>query len=230
MRPTCQCFSQRHTKHGRLSSLHRETQDTDCESWQRLLHLIDLAVESGVETFVPLREFTQEQRADIVTLPPKIAELKSVKNFCLYGSCLTRIPPEIGEMESLESFDPYTSYFLHWFPYEITRCAKLKDSRVSTRAIYGNLKFRPPFPHLYQSENQDAFSCVTPKNCSICNAVLDKSNVYRRWISTRVGTDVLPLLVNACSMNCIDLLPPTPENYVDGPHTGGHHIQQPPPW
>ena len=230
MRPICQCFSQRHAKHGQLSSLHCEPQNTECEAWQRLLHLTDLAIESGAEYFDPLREFTLEQRAEIVTLPRKIAELKSVKKFCLYGSYLTRIPPEIGEMDALESFDPYTSYFLHWFPYEITRCRKLKNSRVSTRAIYGNMKFRPPFPHLNQPENQDAFAYLTPEHCSVCNAALDQSNICRRWISTRVGTDILPLLVNACSKNCIDSLPPTPENYVDGPHAGGHHIQQPPPW
>ena len=129
-----------------------------------------------------------------------------------------------------EYFDSYTSYFLHWYPYEITRCGKLNDSRLSTRAVYGNMKFRPPFPHLYQPENKDAFAFVTPGNCSVCTASLDKSNVYRRWISLNVGTDTAPLLVNACSMNCIDSLPPTPENYVSGPHVGGHHIQQPAPW
>ena len=58
----------------------------------------------------------------------------------LYGSGLVRIPPEVGEMTALEDFDPYTSYRLHWFPFEITRCPKLKDSRVSTRALYGNFK------------------------------------------------------------------------------------------
>src|SRR4029450_7239360 len=66
----------------------------------------------------------------------------------LYGSSLVRIPPEIGEMESLKEFVPYPSYRLHWFPYEITRCTKLRNSTVSTRALYGNFKFPPAFPRL----------------------------------------------------------------------------------
>jgi hypothetical protein len=48
----------------------------------------------------------------------------------------------------LEVFEPYTSYSLHLFPYELTRCANLRDSTVSTRALYGNFNFRPPFPRL----------------------------------------------------------------------------------
>ena len=31
-------------------------------------------------------------------------------------------------MESLEDIDPYTSYWLHWYPYEITRCPRLRGS------------------------------------------------------------------------------------------------------
>ena len=51
-------------------------------------------------------------------------------------------------MESLEEFTPYTSYKLHWFPFEITRCIKLVESTVSTRALYGNYLHRTPFPSL----------------------------------------------------------------------------------
>lgn len=34
------------------------------------------------------------------------------------------------------------------FPYELTRCPRLRASVVSTRALYGNFKYRPPFPAL----------------------------------------------------------------------------------
>jgi len=71
---------------------------------------------------------------------------KVVKTF--WCTKLNRILPETGEMEALEYFDPYTSYDLHWFPYEITNCKNLKDSRVSTRARYGNFKNRMGFPQL----------------------------------------------------------------------------------
>ena len=65
----------------------------------------------------------------------------------LYGSNLVRIPAEIGAMTSLEEFTPYTSYRLHWFPYELTRCPRLVRSTVSSSALYGNFKYRPPFPN-----------------------------------------------------------------------------------
>jgi hypothetical protein len=40
--------------------------------------------------------------------------------------------------------------------------------------------------------------------------------------------DVLPLLVHACSSDCIAALPAPPKNYVDHPHHGGSELVQPP--
>lgn len=228
-RKRCNCFSQYSTEHGDPPKIHGKPQNTQCDAWQRLLELVEVAGRRGAKKFEPLREFTPEERADIITLPPTIAKLKSVKYLNLYGSSLVRIPPEIGEMESLVEFIPYTSYLLHWFPYEITRCRNLKSSIISTRALYGNYKFRPPFPDLRQAKNFDVYSVITPNECSICRAKLDLFNVYRRWISLPVATDVLPLLVNACSMACVESLPKTPANYISGSHIGGCQIQQPPP-
>ncbi|SCL41688.1 hypothetical protein GA0074692_6446 [Micromonospora pallida] len=127
---------------------HGERHDTEAAGWQHLLALIDEAVADGRTVFKPFVELSSSERQQIVTLPPTIAKLTAVKRLVLYGTNLVRIPPEIGAMTSLEFFDPYTSYRLHWYPYELTRCAKLVDSRVSTRALYGNFKFRPPFPTL----------------------------------------------------------------------------------
>lgn len=47
------------------------------------------------------------------------------------------------------------------------------------------------------------------------------------WISLWVGTDVVPLLVNACSQECLDALPPAPEGYAPGWHRGGAPAGQP---
>lgn len=88
------------------------------------------------------------ERRQVVTLPPTIAELTAVRRLLLYGTNLVRLPPEIGAMTGLRAFDPYTSHRLHWYPYELTRCPELADSTVSTRVLYGNFKFRPPFPAL----------------------------------------------------------------------------------
>src|SRR5690349_4819896 len=97
-------------------------------------------------------------------------------------------------MTSLEEFTPYTSHRLHWFPYEITRCKKLKRSTVSTRALYGNFKYRPPFPKLPQFHDVHA-----PTQCSVCNSPFGDSMPLQYWLSLCVATDVLPLLVYACS-------------------------------
>jgi hypothetical protein len=227
-RVICNCFNLFSTNHGKISPIHTEKQDVQCEAWQKLLDLIDSAASNGVEEFAPLRELTPEERPNIITLPPTISKLKSVKHLILYRSYLVRIPPEIGEMESLEEFTPYTSHSLHWFPYEITRCRNLKSSTVSTRALYGNRKYRPPFPFFRQELESEDYSEITPHDCSVCRTKLDRANIYRRWISLTVATDVLPLLVHACSIKCIDSLPQTPNGYVSGSHVGGYQIEQPP--
>ncbi|MFD7782914.1 hypothetical protein ACFV4Q_07465 [Streptomyces nojiriensis] len=51
-------------------------------------------------------------------------------------------------MTNLEEFSPYASHRPHWFPYKNTRCSQLVRSAVSTRALFGNVKYRPPFPRL----------------------------------------------------------------------------------
>jgi hypothetical protein len=165
-----------------------------------------------------------EDLVRIVDLPPSIAKLKSVRALRLYGSHLVRIPPEIGEMSSLEDLDVYQSHRLHWFPYELTRCRRLRDSRVSTRSLYGNFKYRPPFPPL---GDVDAFGSSSRGHCSVCDCPLPPDDTHLVWISLPIATDVLPLLVRACSQRCVDQLPAPAEGYVQHPHTGGLSLKQP---
>jgi uncharacterized protein (TIGR02996 family) len=218
--------------------LHNDAQDTECDGWKRVLEVVEEAAADGREEFHPLRQMSQSERSQIVTLPASIAKLKAVKKFGLYGSCLVRIPPEIAGMESLSEFVPYTSYRLHWFPYEITLCRNLKTSTVSTRALYGNFKYRPPFPSLEpgtatasgRPEPERLVSRpgeVSTRPCSVCGKLFEDRRLHRKWISLRVATDVLPLLVNACSNDCISRLPQSPEKYVQGPHSGGPEVTQP---
>jgi hypothetical protein len=213
-------------------SFHVERQDTDCDAWKKLLELVEKAAAERATTFAPLRNLDPGDETRIVTLPPTIARLKAVKRLELYGSHLVRIPPEIGEMSSLEDFDPYTSYRLHWFPYEITRCSKLHQSRVSTRVLYGNFKLRPPFPRLEADTFIGDFpsgpiGTESERRCSVCARPLGDSPPQRVWISLWVGSDVLPLLVNACSEECIRDLPTPAEGYVQEPHRGGLEVEQP---
>jgi hypothetical protein len=219
--PSCKCFSS-----SRVHAIHTEAQDTECDAWNQLLDLIDRAVASGATEFAPGEELGWESWWQIVTLPPSISRLKSVKRLVLYGSNLDRIPPEIGEMVSLEEFDPYASYRLHWYPYEITRCRRLKSSRISTRALYGNYQVRHPFPRLYDTFN--FLPLATPSECSVCRSRLE-SRIVRRWISLNIATDVVPLLVNACSLACIGALPDPADGHVQTPHRGGSQLEQPAP-
>jgi uncharacterized protein (TIGR02996 family) len=239
--PACTCLEpgSRKRKWSRPIDFHVEPQDTECDAWHRLLDLVEQAAADGRTEFAPRRDLDPDDWMRIVTLPPTIAKLKSVRHLLLYGSHLVRIPPQIGEMTSLEQFEPYTSYRLHWFPYEITRCPNLQNSIVSTRALYGNYKYRPPFPRLKPRKSGDAGRLASAlflkygwtkaiRNCSVCDSPFEDRGRYRVWISLRVATDVLPLLVNACSEECVHRLPSPAEGYVQEPHRGGREVEQPP--
>ena len=222
-RLTCTCLDPQYgdRRWSRLD-LHDDRPDTHCEGWTLLLDLIERAAEDGREVFDPGRELGRERWAQVVTLPPTIAKLRLVKRLVLYGSSLVRLPPEVGKMTALESIDAYTSYRLHWFPFEITRCQRLTESRVSTRALYGNHKYRPPFSRLPQPLVDG-----NPWRCSVCDGPFGPEGPHQVWVSLRVATDVLPLLVHACSDRCIGLLPAPPDQYVQGPHQGGQGLVQP---
>ncbi|MBV1941235.1 leucine-rich repeat domain-containing protein [Streptomyces sp. BV286] len=232
------CFDQGKPHPRTRVGFHAERQDTSTAGWRRLLELIEEAVEDGREEFRPLVDLRPEERRQVITLPPSIARLTAVKHFVLYGSNLVRIPPELGAMTSLEELTSYTSYRLHWFPYEITRCSKLARSTVSTRALFGNYKLRPPFPRLQRWTDSDAeldlaeldarrWGTTAIRGCSVCDRPIEQGALHQVWISLRVATDVLPLLVNACSAACVSALPSGAEDYVQRPHTGGS-VEQPP--
>ncbi|MER8187841.1 leucine-rich repeat domain-containing protein [Kitasatospora sp. NPDC094015] len=231
---TCTCFDQFEPGRRRRVRFHPEQQDTSAPGWLRLLDLIEEAATDGREVFRPLAGLDPQEREQIVTLPPTIARLTAVRTLNLYGSRLVRIPPEIGAMTALREFVPYTSYRLHWFPYELTRCTLLRSSTVSTRALYGNEKVRPPFPalrggpHPVGEVDPGVWGGGALRACSVCDRPLDGSEVRQVWVSLRVATDVLPLLVNACSAACVAALPTPPAGHLAEPHTGGPALAQPP--
>ena len=232
-RDQCRCLGQRLERPPRGVRFHKDRQDTEAAGWRRLLELIEEAAEDQREVFKPLVELSAEQRRQVITLPPTVGKLTAVRHLVLYGSNLVRIPPEIGAMTSLEEFTPYTSYRLHWFPYELTRCPNLQRSTVSTRALYGNFKFRPPFPELVSETDRigelkpGVWGAAVIRTCSVCDAPIGNSGPIQAWITLRVATDVLPLLVNACSPACIEALPTPPEGYIQRPHRGGPSVEQP---
>jgi len=227
-RSVCKCFEPGYDRSLKWSplGLHTEPQDTESRPWRLLCRLIDDAIADDrpvltFNRFIPLEDYPF-----LVTLPPTIAKLKKVRRIDLTGSHVLRIPPEIGEMGSLESFDTYMSYRLHWYPYEIVRRGPmLRESMMSTRALYGNPKLQPPFPSLVNPDEPHALNLpglVSPvRPCSVCTRPFEDFRKHRVWISLRVATDVMPLLVNACSRECVLSLPSPPDGYHPKPHRGG---------
>ena len=204
--------------------LHAEAQDTECDAWKFLEQLVETAAAKRTREFAPGLEMSPAMWSQVITLHRSIAKLTSVRRLYLCGSHLVRMPPEIGAMANLKELDIYTSYKLHWLPYEVTRCPKLKLSRASTRALYGNYKNRMPFPRLGEASR---VACFVSSNCSVCGQSFSLQSLRQVWISLRVATDVFPLLVNACSAECVRRLPKPPEGYVAEPHTGGLELKQP---
>jgi hypothetical protein len=203
---------------------HPERQDVRNDAWRQMLELVEAAADDGRTVFWPGKELPPEVWTQIIELPPTISKLRKVKHLRLYGSHLVRIPPEIGLMRSLVELDAYCSYRLHWFPFEVVHCPNLRDSRISTRTLYGNISFRPPFPDL---DEEDAQSWSTD-SCSICGTPFGGRTARLAWVSYGVATDVLPLLVRACSESCLDRLPPPRGPYVRSLHRGGLSLIQPP--
>lgn len=223
-RPVCTCLDAQYTD-GRWAELrlHDEAPDPTSPTWLRLLDLIDRAAADGRTEFNPGAELGWDAWRTIVALPPTVGKLTAVRTLVLYGSGLVRLPPEVGGMTALEDLDLYTSYRLHWLPYEVTRCPRLVRSRVSTRALYDNYKYRPPFPRL-----PHAVPAILPARCGVCDGPFGPGGPWQRWISLRVATDVLPLLVHACSAACLDRLPPPADGYITRPHRGGLGQPYPP--
>jgi hypothetical protein len=230
----CECFDQVTVQAAdRDVFFHGDQQDTSAPGWQHLLTLIDEAAADGREEFRPLVEMSPQERRQVITVPPTIGKLTAVKHLVLYRSNLVRLPPEIGAMTSLEGFSPYTSARLHWFPYELTRCRNLVHSTVSTRAVFGNYKHRPPFPELRHGPlpsgdlDPGVWGAAFIRTCSVCAGPITERGVRQVWLSARVATDVLPLLVNACSDACVEALPPGAQGYIPAAQGGGRAAVQP---
>ncbi|MGH1384197.1 hypothetical protein [Kordia sp.] len=205
--------------------IENDVQDTSAEAWKKICEYVEIAAREKHSEFNPAEYIGSELYFQLHTLPASIAKLTHVKKLMLYGSSMKRIPVEIGKMTALEEFTPYTSYDLHWFPYEITECKNLKDSVVSTRALYGNFKHRRTFPSLL--DNPVTYDSETI-SCSVCKKVIAQAETDQWWISLRVATDVLPLLANVCSHECKKALPKPTKGYLQYPHKGGKELGQPP--
>lgn len=203
---------------------HNEPKSLTKRAWDVVCEIIHDAEQKDVLELSLSQLMDKEDYYALNTLPATIGNLKALRKLVLYGSNISWIPREISECENLRKFEPYRSYRLHWLPYEIKRCEKLIDSTISTKALYGNYKLRSPFPDLKQNKwgwdiNNDL--------CSICGE--KSTSIQQYWISEVVATDVVPLLVSVCGVNCLSKVGDYfLEDYICYPHQGGLMILQPP--
>ena len=95
---------------------------------------------------------------------------------------------------------------------------------MSTRALYGNIKTRLPFPRV--SVPKDT---LVPESCSVCDRPFGESSVQVHWTTQRIGTDIVPLLIHSCSTACTASVPDAPDGYHSRPHKGGGGVGMPDP-
>jgi hypothetical protein len=205
--------------------LHADSQNRDVAGWSHTLGLVRLSAAQEAHVFEPSAHIPWDDWMQVVTLPEEVADLKTVQAVRLYGSHLRRLPPQIGRMVLLEELDIYTSYSLHWLPYEILRCSRLCKSRISTRALYGNKNTRLPFPQL-----SAPVEALLPPTCSVCDRPFGEVAPQLFWVTLRVATDVVPLLIHSCSHDCTLSVPAAPANYFERPHKGGAGVGMPAEW
>lgn len=219
----CSCLASK-TKKGNPSvpNLHNEFQDQSVPGWEKCVTLVQQAAKSNATILEPSADISPIELCSVVTMPREISSLESLRELRLYGSHLQRLPPEIGQLKSLANLDVYTSYSLHWLPYEITRCRQLRETRMSTRALYGNYKTRLPFPRL-----RDSIDTLTPETCSVCNKRFGNKKPQPYWTTLRIGTDNVPLLTHSCSTECTGSIPDAPEGFHTRPHKGGAGVGMP---
>lgn len=221
----CACLASRGKKGTpSVPNLHTKSQDVTTPGWQLLLQLVGSTCVAPASVFEPLAAIPADQWSAVITLPPSISDLTMVTALRLYGSHIRRLPPEIGRMSALSYLDLYTSYSLHWLPYEVLRCSALRDSRMSTRALYGNVKTRLPFPKLTAPQ-----LTFVPQTCSVCDQPFRADGAQLLWTTQRVATDVVPLLIHSCSSDCTSHVPNAPEGYHARPHRGGGGVGMPDP-
>jgi hypothetical protein len=220
----CECLPE-HARLGAALSptLHTEEQDESVAGWRQLTKLVEELARSEAEHLAPGKHIAWEDWQHVITLPREVATLTRLREFHAYGSNLRRLPPEIGRIPFLRKLDIYTSYALHWLPYEIVRCEHLYWSAMSTRTLYGNKKTRLPFPRL-----TGPVDVLLPETCSVCDRSFEGRAPQVCWTTQRIGTDDVPLLIHGCSKSCIDSVPSAPPGYVARPHKGGSEVQLPP--
>lgn len=170
-----------------------------------------------------------------------IGNLSNLRYLNLYGSRrLLKLPRTIGKCTKLTTFCPYTSYRFHYVPFEIKECP-LKDTTMSTRALYNNFKNKMHFPPLpihpklngltaltadLKGYLSDLENVVLPQPlilniigflpitfCSVCKELMFEDYTHYVWSHEMIGTDRCGVLGRMCSVQCIQRGVPKKRHY-----------------
>jgi len=160
----------------RNSKLHKDKRAITKRAWNIVEEIFDKAAKKGIRKLILSEHMDRADYNALNTLPASISKLKDLRELDIYRSQISFLPRQIMHCENLQIFTPYTSYRLHWFPYEMTKC-NLKQTTISTRALYGNYKLRSPFPDL----SKEAW--IWPDGDDFCSVCLKKgTSLDQYWI------------------------------------------------
>lgn len=156
-------------------------------------------------------------------LPSGVWKLRNLRKLTCYRSAITHVSPQIGNLRKLNEFVPYTSYNLHWLPYEV-HDTSLPKAHISRRAMYGYSNSLPlprlaPFPTGAKSLQEMAARVVVSNSldeskltavvvdyinsanrCSYCHEPYWETS-YQCW--SIWSCDRVPLLALVCSRQCV---------------------------
>lgn len=205
------------------SSFHRDENAETTIASERVQQVIDDARSKKLTTLVLSKVMDEDDYLALNTLPKSIGDLKDLQHLDLSNSKLSYIPREIEGCVNLQKIDIYHSYRLHWFPIEILNCSNLRDTTVSPRALYGNYKLRSPFPNLRHGRWNWSSGV---DRCAVCRTEQPEMEQY--WMTRRVGSDDLPLLMSICGQDCLlKIKAPKDRRYIQHAHQGGLIQRQP---
>ena len=105
------------------------------------------------------------------------------------GSSLLRVPRTLGKLGQLRELDMYTSYNLHYLPFEVVRCKRLVSSRFSTRTLFGNYKNDLAAPALPPTRRQ----CRSARSSATGHGRRPVAPLWLAWVlfSTPLSCDII---------------------------------------
>jgi len=174
------------------------------------------------------------------TFPSFVWKMRSLLRLECYSTLIEAVSPDIGKLTRLSYFSVYTSYGIHFLPYEITRTC-CEKTHISIRSLYGGrrrlaLPRLPAFPAdmaplfelalrrvaLARTLQIDSLPAELKEKlkhlieCSVCSEPFSADRIFAVWAVFSI--DFVPLLARCCSRTCVDAIS-LPLLFADGKET-----------